>query len=415
MIKKRYILVDGENIAKSEYKGLDKLTHKDTVVIFNSIFAEGRLDWKTLYEIQQRPKKEQPTIIHSNVKRKVNHDEKDKMDYYMIAHLTELLAKDRSFSGKIKYFFNKDKNEYCIISKDKGFDKYINYFKDIYGETVLRFNNFNELNRNYNKNNINVATNNSSLTAKNLNNSDEIKQLSLEVKTLTKIINDLNNKIENNDLNSKNTINTTDNIDNNVVISNTSISNNESISSLNSSNTLVIDTLISKEKITNGNTLIVDKSNSDISDINDSKVVYLCDFKDIETSDYSEGTDICSAIVTIEDKLCESKDDICTSKSKKSFNKINLEKFIDNYSQYPKKKKLLRDEYFIKTIFKKHGLYDKYNKKSLDKFAKDCDSGLINIKTMSIRIEASFPPNSINDFRPALNEIIKYQIKNNIM
>ena len=87
-----------------------------------------------------------------------------------------------------------------------------------------------------------------------------------------------------------------------------------------------------------------------------------------------------------------------------------MKKFNENYNSYPKKKKLLRDG-----LFTKHNLYNKYDNKSLDKFIRDCDAGLINIKTMTKRLTSSFSSASIKDFKPALNEIIKYQIKNDIM
>lgn len=403
MINKKYILVDGENISASEYNGLDKLTSKDTVVIFNSIFGEGRLNWKLLYEIQQRPKNERPDIIFSNVKRKAKSNEKDKMDYYMIAHLTECLTKDNSFLSKLKTFFNKSEIEYCIISKDKGFDKYISYFKDIYGKDVHRFNNFNDLNMYYkkstNKKTNTLNTKVTPLTNNSTDNSVDTNKLSQEVKTLTKLVKDLISKIEDNNSNYLYNDATT----NDINIKNADIS----LSSKNTSN-LTIDTLISKEKITGGNSITFYEKDSDILDTSNSNVVYLYDFKNIESNDFSKNTDICSDIYKVEDN-------ITTVKTIKKFDKINLKKFNDNYSSYPKKTKLLRDGDFVKNIFIKHGLYKRYNNKSLDKFVRDCDKGIINIRTMTIRIVASFSPNSINDFRPALNEIIKYQIKNNIM
>lgn len=415
MINKRYILVDGENTHPGEYKGIDKLTNKDTIIIFDSIFSKGHSNWELLYKIQRRPKKEQPTIIHSNVERKAKANEKDKMDYYMIANLTGHLTRDNSLFSKFKNLFNKSKTEYCIISKDKGFDRYINYFKDIYGQNVHRFNNFNDLNMYYKKitdkkiNTLDKKTTdkkNNPLNKKNTslidissNSSVDTNKLSQEVKTLTKLVKDLINKVEESNLN----YSTSEVVTNDIPIKNT-------VTSLYSSNinNLTIDTLISKEKINGESTLALNEKNLNILDTDNSNVVYLCDFKNIETPNYSENIVTCSDIYKIEDN-------IGTSKSKKEFNKINLKKFSDNYSSYPKKKKLLRDGYFIKNIFIKHGLYDKYNNKSLDKFVKDCDNGLINIKTMTIRIVSSFSANSIHDFKPALNEIIKYQIKNDIM
>ena len=213
MITKKYILIDGENVCPSEYTGIDKLTKHDTIVVFNSVFSEGNINWKLLYKIQQKPKNEQPNIIHLNVERKPKDNEKDKMDYYMIAHITQLLSESKTLGNKLKNLFKRNKTEYCIISKDKGFDRYADYFKDIYSVTVLRFNNFNDLHDYYKKDTIKETTslNKKSKSSnklkkhssidKNNNNSIAITNLSKEVNNLTKLVKDLSEKIEDNNSN----------------------------------------------------------------------------------------------------------------------------------------------------------------------------------------------------------------------
>lgn len=410
MITKKYILIDGENVCPSEYTGIDKLTKHDTIVVFNSVFSEGNINWKLLYKIQQKPKNEQPNIIHLNVERKPKDNEKDKMDYYMIAHITQLLSESKTLGNKLKNLFKRNKTEYCIISKDKGFDRYADYFKDIYSVTVLRFNNFNDLHDYYKKDTIKETTslNKKSKSSnkskkhssidKNNNNSIAITNLSKEVNNLTKLVKDLSEKIEdNNSNNSYSDIDIKDNL--------TSLSNNI--------NNVSIDSLISKEKINCNkdiNTVLYDESNYvDILDIDNSNVIYLSNFKNYKEDNNNtifEYTN--SDIQTLENN-------IKTFKPTEQFKKLNVKKFNENYNSYPKKKKLLRDGLFIKTIFTKHNLYNKYDNKSLDKFIRDCDAGLINIKTMTKRLTSSFSSASIKDFKPALNEIIKYQIKNDIM
>lgn len=417
MITRKYILIDGENVGPNSYTGIEKLTKHDTVAVFNSIFSKNNINWKLLYEIQQKPKKEQPNIIHLNVERKPKANEKDKMDYYMIAHLTKLLTESNNLSNKVKNLFKQSKTEYCIISKDKGFDRYADYFKDIYSVNLFRFDNFHNLHMHYNKKIVkknvssNKKTDSSDKNKKSLNKTDDsITTLSNEVKSLNKLVKDLSEKIEGKTLDDS--------------YSDTASKNNL-ISLSNNLNNLTLDTLISKEKIENNNTLnlnsnnkldsinILDNNLNDEEDYtntleyNDSNIIYLSKFKSFnESNDKMDYITLAST---------QPNNSIEISKPKKNFKKLNLKKFNDNYNSYPKKKKLLRDGLFIKAIFTKHNLYDKYSKKSLDKFIKDCDSGLINIKTMSIRLNSSFPPGSINDFKPALNEIIKYQIKNDIM
>ena len=412
MINKRYILIDSENLSPGEYTGIDKLSNHDTIVVFNSIFSEGCINWKLLYKIQQKAKNEQPKIIHINIERKANANEKDKMDYYMIAHITQLLSKDNTLSNKFKNLFKRSETEYCIISKDKGFDRYIDYFKDIYSATVRRFNNFNDLQNYYKKDTTKetVSSNKkgTSSVSKNTDNSIAITNLSNEIKNLTKLVKDLSDRIEDKNLNNSH--------------SDTAIKDN--LTSLsNCINDVTIDTLISKEKINcnNNDTNSTFDGESNYVDVLDgildldtdnSNVIYLSNFKDYDDEEKENNN---SEIKCINSNTSQVEDTIKTFKSTKQFKKLNIKKFNENYNSYPKKKKLLRDGLFIKTIFTKHNLYSKYDNKSLDKFIRDCDEGLINIKTMTTRLTSSFPSGSIKDFRPALNEIIKYQIKNDIM
>lgn len=381
---KRYILIDGENLHYGDYSGIEKLNKNDTVVIFDSKFTGKNINWKLLCDISQKKGNNKPTIVHSNVNRNIHKQEKNKMDCYMMAHIMEFVLQENCLKNKIKNMFKPSKTEYCIISRDKGFNNHVEYFKDIHNTTVFRFDNINNLNNHYNKNNKNnkkVVKKEYSTAKVNNDKNDKskiISNLSREVEVLKNMIYDLSNKIELNSLNEQN-------------------KDNLEYYDIN------IDSLISKEKISYCNRPILDNESNDI----DSKIIYLSNFKN-SGNEYGEEISLIEPI-TLDIK---NKSIIYNNKN---FDKINLKKFNENYNSYPRKKKLLRDGLFIKNVFKKHNLYDKYSKKSLDKFIRDCDNGLINIRTVTKRLSSSFSKNSIKDFKPALDEIIKYQIKNNIM
>lgn len=387
---KRYVLIDGENLKPGDYSGIDKLTKNDTVVIFESKYSESSVNWKLLYKIKQK-RKDKPNIIHSYVDRDSTKQEKNKMDCYMIAHILELITEQNKFKNKFKNIFKASKTEYSIISKDKGFNNYIEYFKTRSNITVFRFDNVNNLHNHYNKK---VTKKIESPIIKkedsdkiNDDKSKAMHDLLKEIENLKEIIYDLNDKAENKNI------------------------NNYNIDNLVNRNNISFNELILKEEVcssneyecTLNNTSNLTNSSNDI----DSKIIHLSNFRN-HKNQYLEEINTAKSIAL--DTKNENK-----VYNTKSFDKINLTKFIEDYNNYPKKKKLLRDGAFIEGVFRKHNLYDKYNEKALGNFIKDCDNGLINIKTMSKRLTSSFPENAIKDFKPALNEIIKYQIENNIM
>lgn len=414
---KKYILVDGENTKPHEYCGIEKLTNKDTVILFDSIYCEGLLNWKLLYQIQNRPKKQRPCIKHYTVDRKKGNsaNEKDKMDYYMIAHLTTLLKNNNNFIQKINKVFKNHYIEYCIISKDKGFDKYSSYFNDLCGIKLTRFGNFKELNKHYNKANVKKELkSNTVIETKKVNtqktdiSNEKIESLSIQMRNLTNLVNILIEKSNKESINNmydvtEKTI--TSNLeDNTMVDNNKTLEKDFKITHNVDLNAFINDS--NKEQT-------LSKTNSDSSNI-----IYLSDIKSSKIDDFIDEKE-CAIMSSLDissvDNNLDLHKEIFTSKALNKFEKLGVHIFDTNYDNYPKKKKLLRDELFIKQVFFKHNLYSKYKPKSLDNFAKDCKNGRVNIKTVNNRIISSFSISAVFDFKPALDEIIKYQIEHNIM
>lgn len=394
MSTKKIILIDGENTQPKEYKGLEKLSRDDTVIIFHSIFSEYQSDWKLLYDIENKKDKNKPTILFNHVDRSNDSQEKNKMDFYIMAHITKLLNEENNgFKNKIKKLFSSKQTEYSIISKDQDFDKFIKFFKDTYNRELFRFTDILSLCNHYQKQEKLNEKSNSNTKVSNSNNvvEDEVTaKLINKLNILSRKIDKIDKKVE--DINSKE-------IDQNIIaIPVNNISQNDILSKLN--------TDINLEDI------VVEKSELEESDLEISQTELSEEYSNVIFLSQLNNKAVVNSSIPSNINISES--NLEFTKANK-FERLDLTNFIDNFSAYPKKKKLLRDGKFVKSVFLKHNLYSKYNNKQLDLFVKNCHTGIVNIRTMNNILEHQFSKKAVKDFKPALEEIVKYQIKHNIM
>lgn len=391
---KKIILIDGENTQPKEYKGLEKLSKDDTVIIFHSVFSEYQSDWKLLYDIENKKDKNKPTILFNHVDRNNDSQEKNKMDFYIMAHITKLLNEENNgFKNKIRKLFSSKQAEYSIISKDRDFDKFIKFFKDTYNRELFRFTDILSLCNHYQKQeeinkkgNLNAKASTSDTTVEDEVTAKLINKLNI----LSRKIDKIDKKME--DISSKE-------IDQNIIaIPVNSISQNNILSKLNEDTNLA--------------DIVAEKSGLEESDLEISQAELSEKYSNVIFLNQPSNKTVVNSNIPSNINISES--NLEFTKANK-FERLDLTNFIDNFSAYPKKKKLLRDGKFVKSVFLKHNLYNKYNNKQLDLFVKNCHTGIVNIRTMNNILEHQFSKKAVNDFKPALEEIVKYQIKHNIM